>query len=71
MDASLDVFVILGDGNFVWIGCARTENEAIELMRTQEKTNANRFFIHSLSTGHRTFYSAQRESDVIQLELQP
>lgn len=68
MDTSLDVFVILGDGNLLWIGCARTDNDAIYLIRAQGLTKGDRFFTHSQTTGCRTFYGVGRESDVIQLK---
>jgi hypothetical protein len=68
MEAPLDVFAILGEESFLWIGCARTDKEAVELMRTQRLTKADRFFIHSQSTGCRTFYSAVRDSGIVQLE---
>ena len=67
MDASLHVFAILGEGKFLWIDCARTDNEAIVLLRTQGLTKAERFFTHSQRTGCRTFYSVGQESSVIQL----
>lgn len=71
MEAPLDVFAILGDGNSIWIGCTQTVNEAVELMRKCKKTKAKQFFIHSQKTGHKTFYRALQESEVIRLELQP
>lgn len=66
MDASLDVFVLLGDGSVLWIGCVRTDNEAIDLTRARGLTKGDRFFTHSQRTGCRTFYSVGRECDVIQ-----
>jgi hypothetical protein len=68
MDVSLDVFAILGEDNFLWIGCARTDNEAVELMRMKGLTKAERFFIHSQKTGRRTFYCAGRESGTVRVE---
>jgi hypothetical protein len=71
MDASLDVFVILGDDSFLWIGCARTDDEAIYLIRTQGLTKGDRYFTHSRTTGCRTFYGVGREYDIIQLKQPP
>jgi hypothetical protein len=71
MDASLDVFAIFGESDFLWIGCTRTDYEALELIRTQGLKKARMFFIHSQKTGRRTFYKVERESEVIQLIAAP
>ena len=68
MDASLDVFAILGENNVLWIGCAEAGNEAIELMRTHGLNKADRFFTPSQRTGRRAFYVAGQDSNIIQLE---
>jgi hypothetical protein len=71
MTSSLDVFAINGSGVYLWLGCARTDGEALELIRAAGSKAPGVFFIHSQRTGERSFYRAAPEADVAQVEKPP
>jgi hypothetical protein len=68
MAASLDIFVILGEKNYLWLGCAQTDNQALELIRAVGSKRRGVFFIHSQRTGEQSFYRAGPEAGVVQVE---
>jgi hypothetical protein len=71
MTAPFDIFAINGTGSYIWLGCARTDNEALELIRAAGSKGPGVFFIHSQRTGKRSFYRAAPEADVVQVEKPP
>jgi len=69
MSDSLDVLGVLGKDSFDWIGFARTYDEAISVIRNFGKPGT--FLVHSQTTGRRTFYKVEADTNVVQLAGQP
>jgi hypothetical protein len=69
MADSLDVLVMIGKDDFQWIGFARTYDEAESVIRKHGKPGT--YFVHSQTTGRRTFYKADAESGIVQLTGPP
>jgi hypothetical protein len=58
MSEPLDVFVVVGKENYDWIGHAQSYDEAALLIRKFGKDGT--FFVHSQTTGRRTFFTASK-----------
>jgi hypothetical protein len=71
MTAPLDVFVLNGQNNYVWLCCAGTDDQAVNLIREKGPGRSGVFFVHSQPTGNRTFYRTESGVGVIQLEEPP
>ena len=69
MADSLDDLVMIGKDDFQWIGFARTYDEAEAVIRKHGKPGT--YFVHSQTTGRRTFYKADAGSGIVQLAGPP
>jgi hypothetical protein len=69
MADSLDVLVVLGKEDFQWIGFARTYDEAEGVIRKHGQPGT--YFVHSQTTGRRTFYKVESAPEIVQLTGPP
>jgi hypothetical protein len=69
MADSLDVLAVIGKDDFRWIGFAHTYDEAEAVIRKHGKPGT--YFVHSQTTGRRTFYKAESGSEIVQLTGPP
>jgi hypothetical protein len=69
MADSLDVLVMLGKEDFQWIGFARTYDEAEGVIRKHGKPGT--YFVHSQTTGRRTFYKIEAAPEIVRLAGPP
>ena len=69
MAESLDVFAVLGNEEYLWIGCVFTKDDAIRLISERGlQIPAASFLVRSQRTGNRTFYKTGHNNTVLQLE---
>jgi hypothetical protein len=71
MTAALDVFAVHGHDDYLWLGCALTHEEAVNLIRRNGSEKSRVFFVHSQRTGSQTFYRTDPTAEVVRLDGPP